>query len=286
MDRSLFIVTGLSGSGKSTALAAFEDAGYFCVDNLPAALLPKLLELPVANEPSHIGLAVAMDLRDKGFLTSYPTVFDYLRATAMSFTVLFLEAEETILLQRYSQTRRLHPVSQGRSLVESIRAEKHLLEEVKRSGDQTIDTSHYTVHELKALIFNIARKHLPLSPMRIGVLSFGFRYGVPHEADVIMDVRFLNNPYFVPELKPLNGEHTEVLQYVLRSTETRFFLEKYIDLLTYLIPLYQREGKAYLTLAVGCTGGRHRSVVIARQIYNHLNRPGQVVELRHRDIDR
>ncbi len=280
----IIIITGLSGSGKSTAVAAFEDAGFYCVDNMPVELLPKFLELPIESESELAGLAFVMDLREKGFLSKYQAVFDSIRDKGHIFEILFLEADEKILLQRYSQTRRHHPISQGKSVLESIQAEKTMLKDLKKVADNVIDTSHYNVHELKSIIFNIAQKVIKPTPMRINIVSFGFKYGIPHDADLIVDVRFLPNPYFVSELKALDGETPEVKNYVLKSEKTTEFLDKYLDLLDYLIPLYEKEGKAYLTLAVGCSGGRHRSVVMARTIYEHFKTSGFQIELTHRDI--
>jgi UPF0042 nucleotide-binding protein len=282
----IFIITGLSGSGKSTVLAAFEDAGFFCVDNLPVALLTKFLDLPLQSNAPIMGLAFVMDLREKGFIRQHPEVFDTLRSRGFSFQVLFLEAGESVILQRYSQTRRLHPMGKGKSLLEGIRAEKAALEDLKQIADRTIDTSLCNVHELKSLVFSIVQKHVRLAPLQVGVLSFGFKYGVPREADLIVDVRFLKNPYFLPELKPLDGEHEAVRGFVLETPEARIFLQKYIDLLDFLIPLYEKEGKAYLTVAVGCTGGRHRSVAIARALFTHLDEMGRQAEIRHRDVDK
>ena len=283
-NHKIIIITGLSGSGKSTAVAAFEDAGFYCVDNMPVDLLPKFLELPIESESEITGLALVMDLREKGFLSKYKDVFDSLRHKGHNFEILFLEADEQILLQRYSQTRRQHPISQGKGVLESIRAEKQMLKDLKKAADNVINTSHYNVHELKSIILNIAQKVIELVPMYIKIVSFGFKYGIPHDADLIIDVRFLPNPYFVPELKALDGETQQVKDYVLENKETRIFLDKYLDLLDYLIPLYEKEGKAYLTLAVGCTGGRHRSVVIARTIYEHINASELQIEMTHRDI--
>jgi UPF0042 nucleotide-binding protein len=283
-NHKIIIITGLSGSGKSTAVAAFEDAGFYCVDNMPVDLLPKFLELPIESESEIIGLALVMDLREKGFLSKYKNVFDSLRHKGYNFEILFLEADEQILLQRYSQTRRQHPISQGKGVLESIRAEKQMLIDLKKAADNVINTSHYNVHELKSIILNIAQKVIELVPMYIKIVSFGFKYGIPHDADVIMDVRFLPNPYFVSELKALDGETQLVKNYVLENKETQIFLDKYLDLLDYLIPLYEKEGKAYLTLAVGCTGGRHRSVVIARAISEHINASEFQIEMIHRDI--
>jgi UPF0042 nucleotide-binding protein len=283
-NHKIIIITGLSGSGKSTAVAAFEDAGFYCVDNMPVDLLPKFLELPIESESEITGLALVMDLRERGFLSKYKDVFDSLRQKGHNFEILFLEADEQILLQRYSQTRRQHPVSQGKGVLESIRVEKRMLRDLKKAADNVINTSHYNVHELKSIILNIAQKVFELVPMYIKIVSFGFKYGIPHDADVIIDVRFLPNPYFIPELKALDGETKQVKNYVLENKQTRIFLDKYLDLLDYLIPLYEKEGKAYLTLAVGCTGGRHRSVVIARAIYEYINASELQIEITHRDI--
>jgi len=281
----LIIITGLSGSGKSTAIAAFEDADFYCVDNMPVDLLPKFMELPIEEHASEVaGLAFVMDLREKGFLAKYSSVFESIRQKGYNFEILFLEADEKILLQRYSQTRRQHPLSQNKSLLEGIKTEKEQLKGLREKADRVINTSQYNVHELKAIIFDIAQKNKKLSLMKINIQSFGFKYGIPHDADLIIDVRFLANPYFVPELKDLDGEAKKVKNFVLNNKETPIFLEKYLDLLDYLIPLYEKEGKAYLSIAVGCTGGRHRSVTIARNIYEHIDKQGKQVGITHRDI--
>lgn len=284
--QKFIIITGLSGSGKSTAVAAFEDAGFYCVDNMPVALLPAFLELPLERESEIPGYAFVMDLREKGFLSKYAEIFDSLKNDGHTYEVLFLEADEKVLLQRYSQTRRYHPITRGKSLLDGIRAEKKMLNELKRKADNVINTSNYNVHEFKSIIRHIAEKMIDPVPMRINILSFGFKYGIPHGSDLIVDVRFLKNPYFVPELKPLSGETSRIQNFVLNNDESRLFLSKYFDLLDYLIPLYEKEGKAYLTISVGCTGGRHRSVVIARSLYDHLDQQDRKVEMIHRDIDK
>ena len=283
---NIFIITGLSGSGKSTAIAAFEDAHFYCVDNMPVALLPKFLELPIEYDFEIAGIAFVMDLREKGFLTKYMPVFESLKKKGYKFEIIFLEADEEILLQRYSQTRRQHPFSQGKSLLDDIKAEKEALKGLKKASDTVINTSGYNVHELKSIILLIAQKAIKPAPMRINILSFGFKYGIPLDANLIVDVRFLTNPYFIPELKELDGETQEVKNHVLNNNETRLFLNKYIDFLDYLIPLYEKEQKAYLTIAVGCTGGRHRSVAIARYIFHHISKVRKHIEVKHRDIDK
>jgi UPF0042 nucleotide-binding protein len=285
-DLRIVIITGLSGSGKSTAIAAFEDAGYYCVDNMPIALLPKFLELPIDSVSEIRGLAFVMDLREKQFLTAYPAVFESLRQKEYRFEILFLEADDRILLQRYSQTRRHHPLSlEKRSLPDSIRAEREELRSLREISDRIIDTSHYNVHKLKALIRGIAEISDQSSPMRIHILSFGFKYGVPQEADLIMDVRFLPNPYFVPELKEKTGKTKEIQEYIFSRKESSTFLEKYLNLIDYLIPLYEKEGKAYLTIAIGCTGGMHRSVAIAEAVFGHFQAQNRQAAISHRDIE-
>jgi len=285
INSQIFIITGYSGSGKSTAIAAFEDTGYFCVDNMPVTLLPKFLELPIKRDLEIAGLGFVMDIREKSFLENYPEVFKSLKQKGYNLKILFLEADDDILLQRYNQTRRHHPLNKGKNLLDSIRLEKVQLQSLKSSSDKIINTSQYNVHELKSLIKEIS-KYTELKSLSINIISFGFKYGVPNDVNLIIDIRFLENPYFIQELKELDGEDDAVARYILNNRETRLFLKKYLDLLDYLIPLYKKEGKAYLTIAVGCTGGRHRSVTIARYIFEHIMKTEKQVELLHRDIDK
>lgn len=283
---TLLIITGYSGSGKSTALAALEDFGFYCVDNLPVELLPKFLDLPIERSSELAGLAFVMDLREKSFLSNYSSVFDEIRRKGYPFKILFLEAKEEILLQRYSHTRRQHPLAKNKALIEGIRAEQSLLNELRGVADRIIDTSHYNVHELKAVILDVAKSSRTAAPVNIHILSFGFKYGIPNSADLIIDVRFMVNPYFVPELKALNGKNESVKTYVLSNEDTQTFLTKYLDLLMFLIPMYEKEGKSYLTIAVGCTGGRHRSIVISEYIFEHIQKSGRAAGITHRDIER
>ena len=267
-------------------MAAFEDAGFYCVDNMPVALLPKFLELPIESDTGIAGIALVMDLREKGFLSEYSAVFESLKKEGYAFEILFLEAQEDILVQRYSTTRRQHPISQqSKSLLEGIRAEKQQLSDLRAVSDKIIDTSNYTVHELKASIMEIASRSKVKASMRIQVVSFGFKYGIPHDADLIIDVRFLVNPYFVSELKHLDGKNAKIKNFILNQPDTQTFLNKYMELLDYLIPMYEKEGKAYLTLGVGCTGGRHRSVTIAGALFDHIRKTKDQIEIVHRDID-
>ncbi|MDP2644751.1 MAG: RNase adapter RapZ [Desulfobacterales bacterium] len=281
----IVIITGYAGSGKSTAVSVFEDAGFYCVDNMPVALLENFLQLSTESSLDATGFAFVMDLREKGFLTLYPEIFESIKKQKYDLKVLFLEAEDEIILQRYSQTRRHHPLSRGRSLLEAVGMEREQLKNMRKTADRVIDTSRYNVHDLRAVIRDIAQKNETFLPMKIDVLSFGFKYGVPFEADLIMDVRFLPSPHFETTLKVLDGTAEAIKNYVLDREETRIFLKKYLDLIDYLIPLYQKEGKSYLTLAVGCTGGRHRSVVIACYVFEHLKRPDLQVTITHRNIE-
>lgn len=265
-------------------MAAFEDAGFCCVDNMPVTLLPAFLKLQ--GQKKVAGFAFVMDLREEGFLDRYPLVFERLKKKGITYEILFLEAEETVLVQRYSQTRRPHPLARDGGLVEGIIAEQAAMAPLRKAADRVIDTSGYTVHELKSAIFTIAREKEKNIPIRITVLSFGFKYGIPKDADLVMDVRFLENPYFVPQLKPLDGRTPEIREFVLNRDGTRTFLEKYLGLLDYLLPMYESEGKAYLTIAVGCTGGRHRSVAIAGAIHEHIRNAGRWANLSHRDIEK
>lgn len=288
-DQKIFIITGISGSGKSTAMAAFEDSGYYCVDNMPMPLLPKFLDLPLQDDPKIKGFAFVMDMREKHFVTHYSIIIDRIQEKGFHPVTIFLDADENTLIKRFSQTRRHHPISHDASLTENIRSEKKEMLTIKNSSNIIIDTSMYNPHKLKAEILSIAMDNTPGTPpvfMKTNIISFGFKYGIPRDADLVVDMRFITNPYFIPSLKNLDGESDGVKKFVLSRSETKAFLDKYITLLDYLHPLYQKEGKAYLTIAVGCTGGRHRSVAIARKIFEHFINNGIKAGIIHRDIDR
>ncbi len=281
----IIIITGLSGSGKSTAIDALEDAGFFCMDNLPVILLPKFLELRVVTGSEITKLALVMDLRERDFLQRYPEIFKDLKEQGYLFEILFLEASTEILLRRYSQTRRKHPLSEEMNLLKGIQTEREELKGLREIADLIIDTSNYNVHELKEIILNHVLKTVPGKRMKIYILSFGYKYGIPHDADLVIDVRFLPNPYFVQELKNLDGTYPQVKEYMDRWKETHSFLKKYLDLLNYLVPLYEKEGKSSLTIAVGCTAGTHRSVSIAGTIFIELKKTTNFITLTHRDIE-
>ncbi len=280
--RKIVVITGLSGSGRRTALSALEDEGYLCIDNMPVKLLPELLRPENGEEVQNV--ALGMDLRDRHFAGNFKNVFKELRAQGYGLEILFLEASEQALLRRYSQTRRHHPISDQEGLVRAIRAEREQLEGLRGEASRIIDTSEYTLHQLKEIIIQHVCRGAGTRRMQIGIVSFGFKYGIPLESDLLVDVRFLPNPYFVPELKELDGKDERVKGFVNKWPQTGIFLEKYCSLLEFLITLYEKEGKAYLTLTVGCTGGRHRSVTIAEEIFARLSARGVECTLVHRDI--
>ncbi len=278
------IITGLSGSGKSTALRALEDIGFFCVDNLPVVLLPKFLDITIVSSPKIDRVAMVMDLREKSFLEKYCRIFGKLKERGFKIEILFLEASDDTLLRRFSETRRNHPLSGKGSIIDGIMLEKEKLLPLRKMAERIIDTSSANVHQLKDIV---QRYFLPSSEykrMIISISSFGYRYGLPADADLVFDVRFLPNPYFVEELKEHDGHNSEVTKYVLKNRESKNFLLKILDLLSMLIPLYDKEGKARLNIAIGCTGGRHRSVVMANELSSRLSKMKYRIYLNHRDI--
>ncbi len=278
------IITGLSGSGKSTALRALEDIGFFCVDNLPVVLLPKFLDITIVSSPKIDRVAMVMDLREKSFLEKYCRIFGKLKERGFKIEILFLEASDDTLLRRFSETRRNHPLSEKGSIIDGIMLEKEKLLPLRKMAERIIDTSSANVHQLKDIV---QRYFLPSSEykrMIISISSFGYRYGLPADADLVFDVRFLPNPYFVEELKEHDGHNSEVTKFVLKNRESKNFLLKILDLLSMLIPLYDKEGKARLNIAIGCTGGRHRSVVMANELSSRLSKMKYRIYLNHRDI--
>jgi len=280
------ILTGVSGSGKSTALRALEDAGFYCVDNLPIVFLEKLLELSghTAGEVSRIALVV--DAREGRFLSEAPRYIQEVRQKGSDVEVLFFDATDDALVRRYSETRRRHPLAgEGGTVHDGIEAERRALADLKAIADEVIDTTTLNVHELKRLV---TRRFVGADGSRLGVtvVSFGFRFGIPTHADMVLDVRFLPNPYFVPELRPFPGTDPRVAAYVLGQPDAKAFLERLADLSAFLLPRYRAEGKSYLTVAIGCTGGKHRSVALAQALAQRLEQSGQPVRLWHRDVEK
>lgn len=281
----ILILTGQSGSGKSTAMRAAEDAGYFCVDNLPVALLQDLVALCSHNtDTKRTRLALVMDLRERQFLQTAPNIVPALKARGHRVRIMFLAAQQDVVLRRYSQTRRLHPLDSGGGLREAVIAEQALLEPLREMADEVIDTSRLTPHGLRASIIERVGEAASTGAMRVTVLSFGFKNGVPSEADMVLDVRFLPNPFFIPELSAHSGMQPDVADFVLQKPEAQAFLSHASTFLQFLLPHCQAEGKRYFTLGIGCTGGRHRSVAIAAALTQRLCAEGFAAELRHRDM--
>jgi UPF0042 nucleotide-binding protein len=279
------IVTGMSGSGKTTSLRALEDVGFFCVDNLPVALLPKFLEIQSVDAKNVSKVALVMDLREKSFIDTYPDVFKQLNEKGYKIEILFLDAGDEALLHRFSETRRTHPLSQRGSIMEGISNEREKLSPLKQMADKIIDTTSFNVHQLKDSVQRFFVE-TNLRKMAIHLISFGYRYGVPADADMVLDVRFLPNPNFVEALKPYNGHHAQVRDYVLEAEESRTFIDKLFGLMALLIPLYEKEGKVRFNIALGCTGGKHRSVVISNELVNHFFQQDYIVSVSHRDINK
>ena len=278
------IITGLSGSGKSTALRALEDIGFFCVDNLPVILLPKFLSITTSSSPEIKHVAMVMDLRERSFLDKYQRIFTGLKEKGYKIEIIFLESSDDSLLHRFSETRRIHPLSERGMIMEGILMEREKLSSLKKMADKIIDTTSVNVHQLKDIV---QRHFLPSSKhkkMVINITSFGYRYGLPVDADLVFDVRFLPNPYFVENLKNYDGHHADVQDYVLQNKESKEFLKKILDLMNLLIPLYEKEGKVRLNIAMGCTGGKHRSVVMANKLDSYFSSKKYMVNLNHRDI--
>lgn len=280
------IVTGLSGSGKTTALRALEDIGFFAVDNLPVALLPPFLELRTEGSTEVAKVALVMDLRAPDFLPNYAAAFAELEAKGFHLEIVYLEASAEALVRRFSQTRRTHPLTEGGggTIQEAVDNEREALKGLRERADLVVDTSNLSVHQLKTRLIETFSTTLGRSRMRITVLSFGFKYGVPVEADLVFDARFLPNPYFNEELRPRNGLDAEVRDFINRNGELDDFGKRLLDLLNYLIPRYEKEGKAYLTVGLGCTGGMHRSVAMVEMLGRSLAESGSPLEIRHRDI--
>ncbi len=278
------IITGLSGSGKSTALRALEDIGFFCVDNLPVVLLPKFLDITIESSPNVDRVAMVMDLREKTFLEKYRRIFQKLKEKGFKIEILFLEASDEALLRRFSETRRNHPLAAKGPIMDGIILEKEKLLSLRKMAGIIIDTTSINVHQLKDIV---QRQFIPaknFKKMVIGVTSFGYRYGLLADADLVFDVRFLPNPYFVENLKNYDGHNPSVKKYVLKNKESKKVLRQILDLLKTLIPLYDKEGKARLNIAVGCTGGKHRSVVMADELSLRLTNMKYIINLNHRDI--
>jgi UPF0042 nucleotide-binding protein len=282
--RQLVILTGLSGSGKSTVLKTFEDLGFYCVDNLPVELIPTFSELHMQAGGEIERAALLVDAREGEQLAKLPALLRHLRAEN-PLTLVFIEASEEALLRRFSETRRPHPLGRDRPVREGLRRERILMEPIRKLADVVIDTTKFNVHELRQFITHRFHK-TGRRPMMVAVVSFGYKFGIPADADLVFDVRFLPNPHFIPRLRKFSGRDARVARYVRSFPQTGEFLRRIEGLLTYLIPHYIGEGKSYLTIAFGCTGGRHRSVMMAEAVHKALHRRGYASKVVHRDLDK
>ena len=279
------IVTGLSGAGKTQAIRSLEDLGYFCVDNLPPTLIPKFAEACFETDGRIDKIALVIDIRGGEFFADLFDSLNYLKNQKYKYEILYLDASDEVLIKRFKETRRKHPLAPDGRIVHGIGLERTRLKEIRNRADNIINTSNTSTRDLKATIIKIYAEDGQMEmDLMITVLSFGFKYGVPVDSDLVFDVRFLPNPYYIPELKKFCGNDKEVKDYVLGNEETKIFIDKLQDMLTFLLPNYLKEGKRQLILSIGCTGGRHRSVAIANEIFEKLKAEGRKVNIEHRDV--
>ena len=283
---SFIIITGLSGSGKGTFLRALEDRGYFCVDNLPLGLLSKFYELILKSDHESAKAALVIDVREGGTLSEFPAILEELKKEGtLEILLWFLEASDGVLVRRFSETRRPHPLDPNRPVLEAVALERERLAPIRTMADIVLDTSRFTIHELRQHAVRLFEER-HAQHLLVSLVSFGFKYGVPIDSDLVFDVRFLPNPNFVPHLKPYTGADANVVEYMNSHQATRTFLDHIYSLIDFLLPQFEKEGKSYLTIAIGCTGGRHRSVMIANAIGQHIEGRKYRVKISHRDLEK
>lgn len=283
-DIQFLIITGLSGAGKSNAMKVFEDLGFFCVDNLPPALVPKFAELCLSSDGRIHRAALAIDVRGGEFFDDLFASLSQLEEMGVDYRILFLDAADDVLVRRFEETRRKHPLAQAGGVLDGIRAERQRLEAVKERSHKIIDTSTLSVHDLRQEILESFVRGAREETLSVGIVSFGYKFGIPLDADLMFDCRFLPNPHYVETLRPLPGDSPQVRKFVLGQPATQEFMRRLTEMLDYLLPQYLEEGKSHLTLAIGCTGGKHRSVVLADELSSYLDAKGYAVNVRHRDI--
>ena len=283
---SFVFITGLSGAGKSYAIKCFEDMGFFCVDNLPTTLIPTFADLTARSGQTIRRVALGVDVREGEYLSHLLDAIRELKARGHGIEVLFLEASEEALVRRYHESRRRHPLAADGNVLEGIRAERKAMSHLREIADRIVDTSALTVHQLKELLVEHYVTPRTRAGLATSLVSFGFKHGVPFDADLVFDVRFLPNPHFVPGLRPFDGRDARVREFVLGNAEGRELLEHLKDFLKFLLPRYEREGKAYLTIAIGCTGGRHRSVTLTEELKRFLDELGYAPTVAHRDLEK
>ena len=284
----IIIVTGMSGAGKSTALNVLEDEGYYCVDNMPISLMPKFAELADGHnqDKGYNNIALGIDIRSGHSLAELDSVLDYMKEKKYEYTIVFLESSDEVLIKRYKETRRAHPLAKDGRVDKAIMLEREQLKFLKQRADVIIDTSQLLTREFKEELAKIVLGRKEFNNLMVTVLSFGFKYGIPSDADIVFDVRFLPNPYYVEELRPLTGNDKKIQDYVMKAPEAEEFLERVDGLIQFLLPNYVKEGKSSLVIAVGCTGGKHRSVTLANAIAKRLSKTPYGCKVEHRDIEK
>ncbi|CDB69285.1 uPF0042 nucleotide-binding protein EUBELI_01995 [Eubacterium sp. CAG:252] len=284
----IIIVTGMSGAGKSTALNVLEDEGYYCVDNMPISLMPKFAELADGHnqDKGYNNIALGIDIRSGHSLAELDSVLDYMKEKKYEYTIVFLESSDEVLIKRYKETRRAHPLAKDGRVDKAIMLEREQLKFLKQRADVIIDTSQLLTREFKEELEKIVLGRKEFNNLMVTVLSFGFKYGIPSDADIVFDVRFLPNPYYVEELRPLTGNDKNIQDYVMKAPEAEEFLERVDGLIQFLLPNYVKEGKSSLVIAVGCTGGKHRSVTLANAIAKRLSKTPYGCKVEHRDIEK
>src|SRR5574337_166759 len=279
------IITGMSGAGKSQAIKCLEDIGFFCIDNLPTTLIPTFVRLCVQSEPTRERVALVIDVRGGEVLTPLLDTLQMLRAEGHAVKIVFLDANNEVLVRRFSQSRRPHPLAAGQSALAGIAAERQMLTRLRDEADLIVDTSALTIHDLKRFLSQAFVRERHLARIGLCLVSFGYKYGLPFDADVIFDTRFLPSPHFIDDLRPLTGLDAQIGEFLMRVSVTKPYLERLTDLLDFVTPLCEEEGRAYLTIALGCTGGHHRSVFLVERLAGHFRERGYQVNIRHRDIE-
>lgn len=280
------VISGLSGAGRSSALKCFEDLGFFCIDNLPPQLLPKFVELCTQSRSDLNKIALGIDIRDRDFFSEFENVLNEQMADGCPIEIVFLEARDEMLVRRFSETRRPHPLAMNKSVIDGIKLEREMLSWLRDKATLIIDTSDFNIHQLKNEVLRHFFEAEKNKKIMVNIVSFGFKYGVPYDVDLLFDIRFLPNPNFVFHLKPLSGRDREVLEYLEASPATGLFLDRFFQFLDFMMSQYEQEGRYYLSIGIGCTGGRHRSVFIAETLEKHMKELGYDTALRHRDIER
>lgn len=280
------VISGLSGAGKSNALKCFEDLGFFCIDNLPPQLLPKLVELCTQAGSEINRIALGIDIREREFLRNFEGVLNDLIKNGYPIEIVYLNARDEVLVRRFSETRRPHPLAKDKSVIEGIKLERERLKWLYDKSSLIIDTSDFNIHQLKAELSRHFLEKARDKKVVVNIISFGFKYGVPYDVDLLFDIRFLPNPNFVHNLTPMTGMDRDVSDYLLSNSQTRLFLEKFFQFIDFLMPQYEHEERYYLNIGIGCTGGRHRSVFVGEALERHINDKGFAATLRHRDIER